>query len=240
MEILIKSKTHGVQTCLIDDVDYHLIKEIPLHLKKSRKENTFYVRVSRKLGCIGLHRYLMGNPVGFQVDHKNNNPLDNRRENLRIATPAQNNFNRIFANNNKSGFKGVFWAVDKKCWRAVVQFNRRRFFGGYFDCKIDAAYRYNELALEHFGEFANLNVFTDEDNSKRLHQKLPPKGMSRNASSGYKGVYKMTDKCFVAHIRVNSKKKHIGCYKTIEQAAISYNKEAVKYFGKETFLNKIK
>ncbi len=63
--------------------------------------------------------------------------------------------------------------------------------------------------------------------------------MSRNVSSGYKGVYKMSDKCFVAHISINTKKKHIGCYKTIEEAALAYNKEAIKLFGEDTFLNKV-
>lgn len=103
--------------------------------------------------------------------------------------------------------------------------------------KIDAAHRYNELAIKYFGEFANVNVFTSLDLQKRLYEKRPPKGFQRKIKSGYKGVYKMSDKCYVAHISVNKKKKHIGCFKTSEEAALAYNNKALELFGENTALN---
>ena len=42
---------------------------------------------------IYMHREILGAPEDLQVDHKNGNPLDNRRENLRLATPALNSRN---------------------------------------------------------------------------------------------------------------------------------------------------
>jgi hypothetical protein len=44
---------------------------------------------------------------------------------------------------------------------------------------------------------------------------------------------------FIAHIRKGGKKIHIGSFDTKEEAAIAYNKEAVLYFGENTYLNKI-
>jgi hypothetical protein len=41
-----------------------------------------------------LHRIIMGEPDGFEVDHINHNRLDNRFSNLRVVTHAQNQLNR--------------------------------------------------------------------------------------------------------------------------------------------------
>ena len=42
-----------------------------------------------------LHHTIFGQPPeGFEVDHKNRNPLDNRKDNLRLITHRQNIANR--------------------------------------------------------------------------------------------------------------------------------------------------
>jgi hypothetical protein len=49
-------------------------------------------------GVILLHRWIMNVPVGTRyraiVDHINRDPLDCRRENLRIVSPSESNLNR--------------------------------------------------------------------------------------------------------------------------------------------------
>jgi hypothetical protein len=55
---------------------------------------------------IPLARFVMNAQKGQIVDHKNRNPLDNRRCNLRFVTKRQNNLNKKC--NNGTGFFGVF------------------------------------------------------------------------------------------------------------------------------------
>lgn len=60
-------------------------------------------------GYIRLHRYLTDCPEGLVVDHKDGDPLNNRRKNLEIATQRKNSANRQGANSNntKTGVRGV-------------------------------------------------------------------------------------------------------------------------------------
>ncbi|MGB8227279.1 MAG: HNH endonuclease [Sedimentisphaerales bacterium] len=59
----------------------------------------------RPVKIITLSRYIMNAKEGDIVDHKNRNPLDNRRKNLRIVTSRQNNLNKRCK--NTSGYIGV-------------------------------------------------------------------------------------------------------------------------------------
>ncbi|MFA5291973.1 MAG: HNH endonuclease signature motif containing protein [Phycisphaerae bacterium] len=60
-------------------------------------------RKTRKI--TSLARVILNPPKGQVVDHKNRNPLDNRKCNLRIVTNRQNMLNRILE--NSTGFIGV-------------------------------------------------------------------------------------------------------------------------------------
>ena len=103
-----------------------------------------------------LHRVVMGAKLGELVDHKNQNPLDNRRENLRLCTRRQNAANSKLASNNTSGFRGVNF-MKNRGWRAHITINGKAIHLGMFETKEEAALKYNESAIEYFGEFAALN-----------------------------------------------------------------------------------
>lgn len=112
-----------------------------------------------------MHRLLMGNPPQ-EVDHINQDTLDNRRANLRLVTASQQRQNSVGQpNRRKSPYKGVFWWKNPKLsfggyWKAVMRLNGRTY---YKHCKteIEAAKAYNEMARRHFGEFARLNVIAE-------------------------------------------------------------------------------
>jgi len=106
---------------------------------------------------IRVHRIVMNAKDDDVIDHIDGNPLNNRKENLRICTQFDNQKNRGANKNNKSGYKGVCWNSEKKKWTTQLFSNGRRVYCKHFDDKETAARAYNEAALKHHGEFAKLN-----------------------------------------------------------------------------------
>lgn len=94
------------------------------------------------------------------VDHLDRDPLNNQRDNLRLASRSQNGANRNIRKNSLSGYKGVSWHKTAKKWTAKLTLNGKLIHLGYFDDPIDAAKAYDQAAREYFGEFAVTN-FTE-------------------------------------------------------------------------------
>jgi len=100
-------------------------------------------------------------PEGYIVDHRNRNPIDNRIENLRLATVAQNNQNR---RSNKNS-KGVIFMpnYNKKKWRAAIKTNKKVKYLGAFLTKEEAQEAYNKEVIKQHGEFAVLGGVDGQD-----------------------------------------------------------------------------
>jgi hypothetical protein len=120
--------------------------------------NTFgyVVYSSTKDGLHGkyLARMIMGEPEGLDVDHISLNKLDNRRENLRVATRKQNMDNKNKQSNNTSGFKGVSFHKRDQKFVAQISIDGKRKFLGYFATAEAAHECYKQAAIQHNGEFA--------------------------------------------------------------------------------------
>jgi len=106
-----------------------------------------------------MHRLLMGFPEGMEIDHINGNGLDNRRQNLRIATRSENGANKPkYHRGGYSKYKGVTKAnSNTRPWAAWIKEGGESIHLGHFLTEEQAALAYNEAALEYFGEFAYLN-----------------------------------------------------------------------------------
>lgn len=73
----------------------------------------------------------------IKVDHADNNPSNNRIDNLRPATTAENAQNSKIHTRNISGFKNVYWEKTHKKWRVRFKIKgKKRNFGLYDDLEL--------------------------------------------------------------------------------------------------------
>lgn len=93
-----------------------------------------------------------------QIDHVNGNKADNRISNLRLASGSENLRNRGKPCNNTSGYKGVSWIAHYQKWQATIKFDGKNKYLGRFATREEAAEAYSKAALQHHGEFANLDL----------------------------------------------------------------------------------
>jgi hypothetical protein len=91
--------------------------------------------------------------TSLEVDHKNGSPADNRIENLREATRAQNARNRGKFKNSTSKYKGVSWNKTLKKWIAQLRFEGRTRYIGQFDDEYLAHIAWVAVAEKANGEF---------------------------------------------------------------------------------------
>tara|TARA_R110002153_G_C13243703_1_gene490982 strand:- start:506 stop:1015 length:510 start_codon:yes stop_codon:yes gene_type:complete len=99
------------------------------------------------------HRTILGEPYGLDVDHKDGDGLNNRRENLRPATKSQNMRNRRINLNSTSGFKGVYFHRQAGKWAAQIKIRGKAKYLGLFASPEKAHSAYCTASRELHGEF---------------------------------------------------------------------------------------
>ena len=156
-------------TVLIDKQDAWIFKDyyVRPHLRNEHNKIVCRARCYRKKNNprkkqISITSLIFKVRKGFVIDHKNGEPLDNRRLNLRYATTGQNSQNRVQSGiragkKMSSRFKGVVWRKDMGKWRSTIRCEKKVYYLGYYDSEIEAARAYDKKALELHKEFANLN-----------------------------------------------------------------------------------
>lgn len=147
------------KVAFVDDADYPLVSSLKWHAEWAETSQTWYAlhNLPKKKGAlhkrISMHRFLAATPELPQVDHKDGNGLDNRRENLRPCSRSQNQANRRKQVNNTSGHPGVHWHKAGQKWQAFVTHNGVRKHLGLFAQKKDAIAARDATAKELFGKF---------------------------------------------------------------------------------------
>lgn len=157
---------------IVDDANYDLVSSYKWYAMK-RKEDGLYIyagiwdSTNKKRGTLYMHRLIMGvagndnESHKNEIDHINGNGLDNRRCNLRICTPSQNQANRDSPSNKLSGLpKGVTAKRDR--YYAQIQYKTKKIHLGYYQTIEDAARAYNMASSILFMSFSKPNIIPDD------------------------------------------------------------------------------
>ena len=139
---------------IVDDEDFDWLTQWSWHVARAPRGGLYAARSRTIPGPKKMHQLLIEAPKGCVPDHRNGNGLDNRRENLRVATRSQNAMNkRIRA--GVSGFRGV--TPNKRRWMAKIRVSGRHHYLGNFATAAEAARAYDSAARALHGPFARLN-----------------------------------------------------------------------------------
>ena len=143
---------------LVDEADLPSMLDGRGHWYAAESHGNIYVRRNRPGSTESLHRLLLRAQL---VDHRNGNGLDNRRENLRAATPGQNSRNRVSHRGSSSRYRGVSFDASRKKWLAQIWHEGQNHRLGAFVDERAAALAYDTAALQFHGQFARPNFQED-------------------------------------------------------------------------------
>lgn len=141
----------------VSDVDYERVSRYSWS-KCAQKKDRFYIHANINGKFVYLHRFIRNARAGELVDHRDHNPLNNTRRNLRVCNNSQN-----LANSRKrksaQNYKGIYRRMDLKAtpWTAEITSNRKHLHLGYFRTKKLAAAAYDRAARKYHGKFALTN-----------------------------------------------------------------------------------
>lgn len=142
----------------VDDADYERISahkwQAKIHRRTGRTLATRRAKISEPNhgATIYMHCEIMGSTG---VGHFSSDTLDNRRENLSLASRGQIHHMTKMYKNNTSGYRGVVYFAGK--YNAQLSKDRKCLYLGRFIHAIDAAIAVDVEAVKQFGDFASLN-----------------------------------------------------------------------------------
>lgn len=153
------------KVALVDDEDFEWLSRWKWRSNKC-KNGHYAIRWGNwKTGEMwNMHRLIMKTPKHLEVDHINGDGLDNRKENLRNCTRAQNARNHSFSVRNSTGYKGVQFDSRPgriRRWYATttmtVDGKKKHLSFGYHMTAIEAAKAYDKGVSKLWGEYAKTN-----------------------------------------------------------------------------------
>ena len=128
-------KTREGEEIIVDDDDFAELSKSIWHLSRGYARRYMRNESGERVALL-MHRQIMGlsnADARIEVDHINGNKLDNRRQNLRVCTHAENQRNRGALSNNKCGYKGVHQRRDTNKFEAQIKYMGRIKKLGCFD-----------------------------------------------------------------------------------------------------------
>jgi len=144
---------------LVDDADFEWLNSFKWYAYTNGF--SWYAQGRKKIyNCkyktIKMHRVIMNYKGKKQIDHIDDNSLNNQRNNLRLATSSQNGMNRGKQKNNTSGYKGVSRHIKAEKWQASIKLHKKLIYLGIFKSKKEAKIAYEKAAEKLHGEFRKI------------------------------------------------------------------------------------
>ena len=151
----------------VDDKDFDRFAQYRWRLSSRGYAIRSYVDEGKEI-VLSLHREILQPPPGLQVDHVSRDRIDDRRVNLRLVTPGENNSNRARFKSNRSGYKGVTYLHHK--WHAQIQKDKQDIHLGFWGDIKAAAQAYDCAASLLFGKQVAWLNFPDEPTPDAIYQ----------------------------------------------------------------------
>lgn len=150
--------TNGHAT-IIDASDYEWLSRwrwmAQVSVQKGKK--VYYacrdVRKGGKVTKYSIHGLIIQPREGFVADHIDGDTLNNRRSNLREASPEENAQNRGMLANNKTGVHGVSWNVAHRKYAVYLGYKGKNMYLGEYVCLEEATRVRAEAEEKYYGKF---------------------------------------------------------------------------------------
>ena len=164
IRIPLRARDGSVRAWAIVDREDEDLAGLTWSVQASRHGHTMYAnRSGLNRPHQSMHRVILARIVGRdlarseQTDHMDDDGLNNRRRNIRVATAKQNMANIASRHGSSSRYLGVGWNKNAGKWNTRCRIDGRNTHIGLFSDEEDAARAYDRAARESHGEFARLN-----------------------------------------------------------------------------------
>ena len=181
---------------IVSEEDYDYLNQFKWYNDVSNYVSS-KIKINNINTTISMHRYIFINILKQNItskdyiDHINNNPLDNRRENLRLSNAHLNMQNKKKSITAGSKYFGVSYNKSKNTYAIEVKINGER-IRQYYKDELFAAYAYNLLLDKYNLKLKNYNNITKPDNFLVYTKKEKkggndiPRGISLHSNNKYR------------------------------------------------------
>lgn len=133
---------------LVDNADFDELSKFKWYSHKGRAVRKPRTIEGRRTGFVWMHREIMKPSDDEVVDHINGYKLDNTRENLRVCTHSQNEWNKKAYKTSTTGAKNIHWNKRKKRFGVTFQKHGKKIICGYYKTLEQAVFVRNKVVLE--------------------------------------------------------------------------------------------
>lgn len=132
--------------------DFDRVNNLRWRIQRHKTGHQYAYSSVKGQNPIAMHRFILDATKGLQVDHKDNNGLNNIRQNIRLCSPKENQANKSCQKDNNLGVKGV-WKTKYGKFKAGIHINGKSIHIGSYPTSQEASNAYKKAAAAIWGDF---------------------------------------------------------------------------------------